>query len=100
MARRFGPAKPRGVTWNGAGGCVIVSHSRHENLSRTVWITFHRRGDHLQRLGDVLAELRQLVRAAAGTVLRCGDYDAFARQVLGKRFARGPLALEGFYGLR
>jgi hypothetical protein len=24
------------VTWNGAGGCVIVSHVRHENFSRTV----------------------------------------------------------------
>jgi hypothetical protein len=36
--------EPRGVTWNGAGGCVIVSHSRHENFSRTVWITFHWRG--------------------------------------------------------
>ena len=44
MASRLGPAKPRGVTWNGAGGCVIVSHSRHENFSRTVWITFHCRG--------------------------------------------------------
>ena len=44
MASRFGPAKPRGVTWNGAGGCVIFSHSRHENFSRTVWITFHCRG--------------------------------------------------------
>ena len=44
MASRFGPAKPRGVTWNGAGGCVIFSQSRHENFSRTVWITFHRRG--------------------------------------------------------
>src|ERR1700746_2036717 len=44
MAKRFGPAKPRGVTWNGAGGCVIVSQARHENFSRTVWITFHWRG--------------------------------------------------------
>ena len=44
MARRLGPAKPRGVTWNGAGGWVIVSQSRHENFSRTVWITFHWRG--------------------------------------------------------
>ena len=44
MARRLGPAKPRGVTWNGAGGCVIVSQSRQENFSRTVWITFHWRG--------------------------------------------------------
>ena len=44
IARRFGPAKPRGVTWNGAGGCAIVSHCRHEKRSRTVWITFHCRG--------------------------------------------------------
>jgi hypothetical protein len=40
IASKLGPAKPRGVTWNGAGGCVIVSQFRHENLSRTVWITF------------------------------------------------------------
>src|ERR1700677_1520980 len=44
MARRLGPAKPRGVTWNGAGGWAILSQFRHENFSRTVWITFHRRG--------------------------------------------------------
>jgi hypothetical protein len=28
MASRFGPAKPRGVTWNGAGGWVMVSQAR------------------------------------------------------------------------
>ena len=50
--------------------------------------------DHLQRLGDVLAELRQLRRAAAGTALRRGDHDALARQMLGERLARRPLALE------
>src|SRR6266702_6597266 len=44
MASRLGPAKPRGVTWKGAGGCAIVSQLRHENFSRTVWITFHCRG--------------------------------------------------------
>jgi hypothetical protein len=44
MARRFGPAKPHGVTWKGAGDWVIVSQARHENFSRTVWITFHCRG--------------------------------------------------------
>src|SRR3546814_6916338 len=44
MARKLGPAHPRGTTWNGAGGCVIVSQSRQENFSRTVRITFHWRG--------------------------------------------------------
>ena len=32
------------MTWNGAGGCVIFSHDRQVNFSRTVWITFHWRG--------------------------------------------------------
>ena len=32
------------MTWNGAGGCAIASHCRQEKRSRTVWITFHRRG--------------------------------------------------------
>ena len=44
VARRFGPAQPRGVGWNGAGGWEIFSQSRQVNFSRTVWITFHWRG--------------------------------------------------------
>jgi hypothetical protein len=36
--------KPRGVTWKGAGGCVIASQARQVNFSRTVWITFQDRG--------------------------------------------------------
>src|SRR6476659_1022403 len=44
MDRRLGPAKPRGVAWNGAGGCSIVSQARQENFSRTVCTTFQRRG--------------------------------------------------------
>jgi hypothetical protein len=32
------------MTWNGAGGCVIFSHDRQVNFSRTVWMTFHWRG--------------------------------------------------------
>ncbi len=51
--------------------------------------------DHLQRLGDVLAELDQLQRAAAQAALRRGDDDALARQVVRERLARGALALEG-----
>jgi hypothetical protein len=38
-ASRFGPARPRAIGWNGAGGWVIVSHARQLNFSRTVWIT-------------------------------------------------------------
>ena len=44
MANRLGPAQPRGVGWNGAGGWLIFSQSRQVNFSRTVWITFHWRG--------------------------------------------------------
>src|SRR5437660_3784465 len=32
------------MTWNGAGGWVILSHYRQVNFSRTVWTTFHCRG--------------------------------------------------------
>jgi len=50
--------------------------------------------DHLERLGHVLAQLAELVRSAAGTVLGRGDDDAFARQMLGKyAWGRAP-ALE------
>src|SRR3954469_19484302 len=41
MASRFGPARPRAMGWKGAGGWLTVSQARHENRSRTVWITFH-----------------------------------------------------------
>ena len=44
MASRLGPARPRAMGWNGAGGWVTVSQLRHENRSRTVWITFHLMG--------------------------------------------------------
>src|SRR5438132_1002972 len=53
-----------------------------------------------QRLGDVLAQLRQLRRTTARTALRRGDDDALAREMSRERFAGRPLALEGFYGLR
>src|SRR4051794_38722017 len=44
MARRLGPAKPRGSTWNGAGDWLIFSHARQVNFSRTYCSTFHWRG--------------------------------------------------------
>src|SRR6266550_2361658 len=44
IANRLGPAKPREIAWNGAGGCVIVSHDRQLNFSRTCSVTNHCRG--------------------------------------------------------
>jgi hypothetical protein len=32
---RPGPANPRGIGWDGAGGSVTASQSRYENFSRT-----------------------------------------------------------------
>jgi len=49
----------------------------------------------LERLGDILAQLAQPIRAAAGAGLGCSDDDALARQMLGQGLACGPLALEG-----
>ena len=44
--------------------------------------------DHLERLGDVLAELRERGRTAARAPRRCQDHDPLARQMLGERLAR------------
>jgi hypothetical protein len=52
-------------------------------------------GDDLERLGDVLAELRQIRRAAARAALTRPDHDPLARQMLGKGLSRRPPAVEG-----
>src|SRR6516162_10102990 len=44
IAKRLGPAQPRAIAWKGAGGRAIVSHARHENFSRTCWVTNNCRG--------------------------------------------------------
>ena len=41
IASRPGPARPRGIAWCGAGGCVMASQARQLNFSRTVCTTFH-----------------------------------------------------------
>ena len=48
---------------------------------------------HLQRLGDILAQLGQLA-AAARAGARCGHHDALARQMGRQRRAHRPLAGE------
>ncbi len=57
-------------------------------------------GHDFERLGHVLAELRQLRRTAARAALRRGDHDPLARQMLRERLSDRPLALEGFDGGR
>src|SRR5437764_12721021 len=41
IANRLAPAKPRAITWKGAGGWVIFSQLRQENFSRTCLVTNH-----------------------------------------------------------
>ena len=48
----------------------------------------------LECLGDILAQLAQPIRPATGTGAGCGDDDPLARQMLGQRLARRPLAFE------
>ncbi len=50
--------------------------------------------DHLQRLGDVLAQLGKPIRAATATDLRRRNHHALARQMLRERLARWPPASE------
>ena len=54
----------------------------------------------LERLRDILAELRKLRRTAAGAALRRCNHDPLARQMLRERLSRRPLAFEGFDGGR
>jgi hypothetical protein len=56
--------------------------------------------DHLQRLGDILAQLAQALAAAAQAGGRCRLDDPLARQMLRERFARRPLARERRHGRR
>ena len=56
--------------------------------------------DLLQRLGHILAQLRQPRSAAAGTARRGLDDDALAFDVVRPRLAHRPLAREGAHGLR
>ena len=82
MASRFGPAQPRGVTWNGAGGSLIFSQSRHVIFSRTCWITFHWRGITSSVSVTVSPSLRSRVPPQQSQVVGAGNDDALARQML------------------
>ena len=56
--------------------------------------------DDFQRLGDVLAELRDPPGAATGARRRGLDHNPLARQMFGERFTDRPAALERAHGRR
>jgi hypothetical protein len=89
-ASSCGPARPRAIGCDGAGGWVIAAHARHENF----YLPLPR--DHLQGLGHVLAQLVQDAAAARTRRRRGVDY-ALARQMLRQRAARRFLAREGLH---
>jgi hypothetical protein len=80
------------VTWNGAGGWVIVAQARQENFLAHGLNDLPLARDALQRLGDGFAQLAQFVRATARAGGRSRHHDALARQMVGKGLARRPLA--------
>lgn len=85
-----GRRSPVGLRGRGAGGCVIFSHSRHENLARTVWITFHWRGITSSVSVMSSPSFDSFVDPSTGAAFRRDDDDALARQMLGERLARCP----------
>ena len=92
----MGPAQPRGVGWNGAGGWLIFSQCRQVNFSRTVWITFHVRGITSSvsvmssPIFDSLSEPQHGQVSGGGTTTRSRGRCA------GKRFAFWLAAVEPF----
>src|SRR5262249_28275839 len=84
IASRLGPAKPRAITWKGGGrlrDCLagpaaeLLPHMLgHEPLPR----------DDIERLGDILANFRELGAAAARARGRRRVNNAPARQIGGK----------------
>jgi hypothetical protein len=44
VGQQLGPARPREIGYDGAGGSVIVSQALQLNFSRTFWITNQRAG--------------------------------------------------------
>jgi hypothetical protein len=94
MAIRLGPAQPRGMAWNGAGGWLILSQSRQVNFSRTVWITVHCRGmtSSLSVTSSPIFTMRadpQQVQAGGAATLK-RDNGCLG----GHRFGFGPVVTE------
>ena len=87
-ASRPGPARPRAIGCEGAGGCVIASQARQENFSRTCWITFHWRGTSSSVSVTSSPSLCKVAPPQHGQAAGSRIDDALARQMLGQRPAR------------
>ena len=80
---------------------MIVSQSRQENFSRTVWITFHWRGITSSVSVMSSPSFDSLRRTAARAALRRRRSTTRSRgRCSGNGLRDGPLALEGLDGLR
>ena len=95
IASRLGPARPRGIAWCGAGGCVMASQARQLNFSRTVCTTFHCLGTTSSVSVTSSPSLTRSAATTAGAGLGRGQHDPLARQVGRQRRPLGLAAGEG-----
>src|SRR6266849_6038283 len=98
IASRLGPAKPRAITWKGAGGCVIVSQDRQLNFSRTccvsMWATPLRCPACPQRCRGSNPPTPATQSDLPLTFLRYPENRAVARYFAGEE----PVSTDGFGG--
>ena len=95
MASRLGPAKPRGIACEGAGGSVMASQSRQANFSRTRSMIFQRRGSHSSVRDTASPSLRSRApphwsqtQGAASTTRSAGRLSGSLRGPRGRRCLR------------
>ena len=94
MASRLGPTQPRGVTWNGAGGSLIRSQSRHVIFSRTCWMTFHWRGITSSVSVTVSPSLRRRVPPQQAQAVGPGTRTRSRGKCAGNGWRRGRLRVK------
>ena len=90
-ARSSGPARPREIGWNGAGGWVTPKHFRQANFSRTCWMTLKCAGTYSSVSVMSSPELAQRA-ATTWTLGRRRMHKPLARQVRRQSPARGSFA--------
>ena len=93
-ASSFGPARPRAIGCDGAGGCVIASQAPARDLLPHVLNHLPLARHELERLGYILADFAQRRPAAARAGRGWWINDPLARQMRGQRTARRRAPLE------